>query len=38
MKDKLEWLLAGLIVYGGTFVFLVGVIYTMRGLHSLFTM
>lgn len=38
MKDKLEWLLAGLIVYGGMFVFLVGAIFTMRGLFSIFTM
>ena len=38
MKDKLEWLLALIIIAIPTMVFLVGAIYTMRGIHSLFTM
>ena len=38
MKDKLEWLLALIIIAIPTLVFLVGAIYTMRGIHSLFTM
>lgn len=38
MKDKLEWLLAFILVAIPTMIFLVGTIYTMRGIHSLFTM
>lgn len=38
MKDKLEWLLALIIIAIPTMVFLVGTIYTLRGIHSLFTM
>lgn len=38
MKDKLEWLLAFILIAIPTMVFLVGTIYTMRGIHSLFTM
>lgn len=34
MKDKLEWILAFIVVYGGIFVFLVGGVYTCRGIHS----
>ena len=38
MKDKLEWLLAFMLIAIPTMIFLVGTIYTMRGIHSLFTM
>ena len=38
MKDKLEWLLAFILIAIPIMIFLVGTIYTMRGIHSLFTM
>ncbi len=34
VKDKMEWLLAFVIVYGAITVFLVGTIFTCRGIHS----
>ena len=34
MKDKMEWLLAFVLVYGTTTVFLIGTIFTCRGIHS----
>lgn len=36
MREKLEWLLAGLVVYGGIFTSIVGFIYICRGLTPLF--
>ena len=38
IKDKLEWILAFILIAIPTMIFLVGTIYTMRGIHSLFTM
>lgn len=38
VKDKMEWILAFILLAVPTMVFLVGAIYTMRGIHSLFTM
>ena len=34
VKDKMEWLLAFVLVYGTITVFLIGTIFTCRGIHS----
>ncbi len=38
MRDRAEWILAFILVYGLTFVSIVGTIFTCRGIYSLFVM